>query len=95
MTGQLAFNGALSGQHGLMHEESFNGALARVLRQRRKVWRADPNAVQCERLRTLISDPAARPDLIVQSPDAYPIAIEVDWRFSCLIPCFPPLCSLY
>ena len=62
-----------------MHEESFNAALARALRLRRKVWRSNENAIQCERLRTLIADPRARPDLIVQSPDAYPIAIEVEW----------------
>lgn len=77
--GQIAFDGAISGQHGLMHEESFNNALARALRQRRKAWRSNEYAVQCERLRTFIADPRARPDLIVHSPDAYPIAIEVEW----------------
>ena len=77
--GQIGFNGTFAGQSGQMHEDTFNVALARALRQRRKVWRDDENAVQCERLRSLIGDQARRPDIIVQSPDSYPVVIETEW----------------
>ena len=78
--GQMGFNGAMSGQSGQMHEDTFNVYLARALRQRRKVWREDEDAVQCERLHTLIGDKASRPDIIVQSPDSYPVVVETEWN---------------
>ena len=78
--GQMGFNGVVAGQSGQMHEDTFNVYLARALRQRRKVWRDDEDAVQCERLRTLIGDRASRPDIVVQSPDSYPVVVETEWN---------------
>ena len=78
--GQIGFNGTFAGQSGQMHEDTFNVALARALRQRRKVWRDDENAVQCERLQSLTGERARRPDIIVQSPDSYPVVIETEWN---------------
>ena len=77
--GQIGFNGTLAGQSGQMHEDTFNVALARALRERRKVWRDDENAVQCERLQSLVGERARRPDIIVQSPDSYPVLIETEF----------------
>ena len=45
--------GAPADPAGLMHEQTFNEALAQALRQRRQLWRTDPNSVLAERLRTL------------------------------------------
>ena len=64
---------------GLMHEQTFNEALAQALRQRRQLWRTDPNSVLAERLRTLADATRERPDILVAPPDIYPVIIEVEF----------------
>ena len=64
---------------GLMHEQTFNEALAEALRQRRQLWRTDPNSVLAERLRTLADATRERPDILVAPPDIYPVIIEVEF----------------
>ena len=64
---------------GLMHEQTFNEALAQALRQRRHLWRTDPNSVLAERLRTLADATRERPDILVAPPDIYPVIIEVEF----------------
>ena len=64
---------------GLMHEQTFNEALAEALRQRRQLWRSDPNSVLAERLRTLADATRERPDILVAPPDIYPVIIEVEF----------------
>ena len=64
---------------GLMHEQTFNEALAQALRQCRQLWRSDPNSVLAERLRTLADATRERPDILVASPDIYPVIIEVEF----------------
>ena len=64
---------------GLMHEQTFNEALAQALRQRRQLWRTDPNSVLAERLRTLADAARERPDILVAPPDIYPVIIEVEF----------------
>ncbi len=63
----------------MLHEQSFNIALAHALRARRSAWRRDDDAVLCERLHTLIENAAARPDILIQSPRSFPVAIEVEF----------------
>ena len=64
---------------GLMHEQTFNEALAQALRQRRQLWRTDPNSVLAERLRMLADAALERPDILVAPPDIYPVIIEVEF----------------
>ena len=64
---------------GLMHEQTCNEALAQALRQRRQLWRTDPNSVLAERLRTLADATRERPDILVAPPDIYPVIIEVEF----------------
>ena len=71
--------GAPADPAGLMHEQTFNEALAEALRQRRQLWRTDPNSVLAERLRTLADATRERPDILVAPPDIYPVIIEVEF----------------
>ena len=64
---------------GLMHEQTFNEALADALRQRRRLWRSDPNSVLAERRRMLADAALERPDILVAPPDIYPVIIEVEF----------------
>ena len=64
---------------GAMHEQTFNEALADALRQRRQLWRSDPNYVLGERLRMLADAERERPDILVAPPDIYPVIIEVEF----------------
>ena len=64
---------------GAMHEQTFNEALADALRQRRQLWRRDPNFVLGERLRMLADAERERPDILVAPPDIYPVIIEVEF----------------
>ena len=64
---------------GAMHEQTFNEALAEALRQRRQLWRADPNSVLGERLRMLADAEGERPDILVAPADIYPVIIEVEF----------------
>ena len=64
---------------GAMHEQTFNEALAEALRQRRLLWRGDPNSVLGERLRMLADAERERPDILVAPADIYPVIIEVEF----------------
>ena len=64
---------------GLMHEQTFNEALADALRQRRKLWREDERCVIAERQQVLVDASRERPDILVAPPDIYPVVIEVEW----------------
>ena len=68
-----------AGMPGLMHEHTFNDALADALRNRRKSWRDDESAIISERQRVFDDDIAARPDILVRTADTYPIIIEVEF----------------
>ena len=67
------------GPAGLMHEQTFNEALAAALRARRKVWRDDERFVIAERQRVFDDAGRERPDILVTPPDIYPVVIEVEW----------------
>lgn len=75
--GQMEFNGASAA--GELHEQAFNSVLARVLRRLRKAWRENPNSVQAERVRR-IEGSNDRPDIVVDTPDAYPLVVEVEFN---------------
>ncbi len=68
-----------AGPVGLMHEQTFNEALAEALRQRRKTWREDARYVIAERQQALSDAGRERPDVLLAPPDIYPIVIEVEW----------------
>ena len=68
-----------AGPPGLMHEQTFNEALADALRNRRKSWRDENSAIVSERYQVFDDDLAARPDILVRSADTYPIVIEVEF----------------
>ena len=65
---------------GAMHEQTFNKALADALRQRRPLWRSDPNSVLAERLRMLADAGRERPDILVVAPDIYPVIFYRHWQ---------------
>ena len=67
-----------AGTLGNIHETSFNRVLGRALRRKRAVWR-DPNAVVYERSDVLEDARAKKPDVLVVTPGAAPISIEVEW----------------
>ena len=48
-------------------------------RQRRQLWRGDPNSVLAERRRVLADVVLERPDILVAPPDIYPVIIEVEF----------------
>lgn len=64
---------------GEMREDTFNEVLAEELRRRRRYWQDNPETVACQRLR-LVEDTREQIDILVQSPDAYPVAVEAEWR---------------
>ena len=63
----------------LMHEQTFNEVLAVALRQRRRLWRGDPNSVLAERRRVLADVVLEGPDILVVAPDIYNVIIEVEF----------------
>ena len=71
--------GAPASLAGAMHEQTFNEALAEALRQRRRLWRSDPNYILAERLRMLADATRERPDILAAPPDIYPVVIEVEF----------------
>ena len=79
MTIQPDLPGLPAAPAGAMHEQTFNEALADALRQRRQLWRGDPNSVVAERLRMLADAALERPDILVAPPDIYPVIIEVEF----------------
>ncbi len=78
MTDQGHFPNMDLGPAGLMHEQTFNEALADALRARRKVWREDKNSVLAERYDVLDAR-MLRPDILVKPPDIYPVVVEVEF----------------
>ena len=68
-----------AGPPGLMHEQTFNEALADALRDRRKSWRDNESAIVAERYRVFDDAPGERPDILIRSADTYPIVIEVEF----------------
>ena len=62
-----------------MREDTFNEVLAEELRRRRRYWEDNPETVACQRLR-LVEDTREQIDILVQSPDSYPVAVEAEWR---------------
>ena len=79
MTTQSNFPDMDTGQSGLMHEQTFNEALADALRSRRKSWRDDESLIVAERQQVFDDDRRARPDILVKSEDFYPIVVEVEF----------------
>ena len=64
---------------GEMREDTFNEVLAEELQRRRRYWEDNPETIACQRLR-LVEDTREQIDILVQSPDAYPVAVEAEWR---------------
>ena len=62
-----------------MREDAFNEVLAEELRRRRRYWEDNPETIACQRLR-LVEDTREQIDILVQSPDSYPVAVEAEWR---------------
>ena len=67
------------GSPGLMQETTFNDALAAALALRRRDWRDNPDAVISERTGVVLNENRLRPDILVASPGAYPVVVEVEW----------------
>ncbi len=68
-----------SGPAGLMHEQTFNEALADALRARRRAWRDDVRHIIAERQQVFDDAGRERPDILVTPPDIYPVVVEVEW----------------
>ena len=79
MTNQPSFQGMEPAAGGQMHEQTFNIALAQALRTRRKAWRESDQAILCERNRVLWDAQADRPDILAQTPEIYPVVLEVEF----------------
>ena len=78
MTTQSHFSG-MEPAAGQMHEQTFNIALAQALRARRQAWRDSDAAILCERSRVLWDAQANRPDILAQTPEIYPVVLEVEF----------------
>ena len=78
MTSQSPFEG-MDPALGRMHEQTFNIALAQALRQRRQAWRDSDNALIYERSGVFQEGQADRPDILVQTPEIYPVVLEVEF----------------
>lgn len=79
MTTQPNFPDMPSSPAGLMHEQTFNEALADALRARRRAWRDDVRYIIAERQQVFDDASRERPDLLVTPPDIYPVVVEVEW----------------
>ena len=79
MTTQPNLPNMPSSPAGLMHEQTFNEALAAALRQRRKAWRDDERFIIAERQQVFDDASRERPDILVTPPDIYPVVIEVEF----------------
>ena len=78
MTNQPQFEG-MEPALGRMHEQTFNIALAQALRQRRQAWRNSDNALIYEKIGVFQEGQADRPDILVQTPEIYPVVLEVEF----------------
>lgn len=63
---------------GNLPEPSFNRVLADALRRKRVAWQA-PNAVISERSAVLEGRRSERPDIVIVSPGAAPVSIELEY----------------
>ena len=79
MTMQPNLPNISAGPGGLMHEETFNDALSVALRACRQVWREADDRVIPERLGVIEGGRGQRPDILVQSPNTYPVIVETEW----------------
>ncbi len=79
MTAQPNLPDMPSGPAGLMHEQTFNEALADALRARRRAWRDDARYIIAERQQVFDDAGRERPDILVAPPDIYPVVVEVEW----------------
>ena len=79
MTNQPQFQGMEPAARGRLHEQTLNIALAQALRQRRQAWRDSDDALLYERTGVLADGAADRPDILVQTPDIYPVVLEVEY----------------
>ena len=79
MTAQPNLPDMPSGPAGLMHEQTFNEALADALRSRRRAWRDDARYIIAERQQVFDDASRERPDILVAPPDIYPVVVEVEW----------------
>ena len=75
---QAAFEGVPSGG-GLMAEPTFNVALAEALARQRAAWRDHPDRVSCQRTRVVEGARGRVIDILVSSPDSFPVAVEIEW----------------
>ena len=78
MTNQPPFQG-MEPALGQMHEQTFNIALAQAFRRRRQAWRDSDEAIIYERNQVLREEQNRRPDMLVQTPDIYPVVLEVEF----------------
>ena len=69
-------DGAPADPAGLMHEQTFNEALAGALRQ---LWRGDPQLRPCGAAAGAGRRRPERPDILVAPPDIYNVIIEVEF----------------
>ena len=69
----------MRGIGGGMGETSFNEVLAEEIQKRRRYWRDNPETVACQRLQ-LVENTNEQIDILVRSPDSYPVAVETEWR---------------
>ena len=78
MTSQPHFQGMEPAAAGQLHEQTFNIALAQALRTRRQAWRTSDQAILYERTGVLTAT-ADRPDILVETPEIYPVVLEVEF----------------
>ena len=78
MTSQSHFQGMEPAAAGQLHEQTFNIALAQALRTRRKAWRDSEQAIIYEKTGVLAAA-ADRPDILAQTPEIYPVVLEVEF----------------
>ena len=79
MTTQTHLPDMEPGPAGLMHEQTFNEALANALRSRRRVWHEDDGSIIAERYDVFDDAVKLRPDILVKPRDVYPVVIEVEF----------------
>ena len=79
MTNQTHLPDMEPGPAGLMHEQTFNEALAEALRSRRRVWGEDDGSIIAERYDVFDDAVKLRPDILVKPRDVYPVVIEVEF----------------
>lgn len=64
---------------GRMHEQTFNEALADALRRYRRPWRENESYIISERQGVLVNAKSERPDILINTPDFYPVVVEIEF----------------